>query len=116
MESAPGITITTFLLLPDRREPEGSIEKLNRLLLESGRRPADRFRLLPQVEEWGGSWVPTEAWGMVVRALDPDALLRMMRDVDWHHPPMLVWRGRTEDRWSFARIAGYDGEEQVNAA
>jgi hypothetical protein len=77
-----------YLLLPDGREPSGSV--------------------LSAFKELAGAPAVTIGDGIakVVTELEPDEILATLASVDWHHPLLVAYRQSEESRWSYLTITG----------
>jgi len=90
------MTAITFLLYPDEREKEDSIQALNEQLWH---RPIEGQHIPPLVRY--GHIVGWPAfWGTKTDSVDPADLLAAVARVDWRYPVLVVYRTATENRWS----------------
>lgn len=85
----------TLLLLPDQREKEGVIEAVNERL--QALKGLGRFVPLT----WG-PW--PRAWGARADISDPHEALKLIGDIDWHHPVLVVYRTSEDVRWSHCTL------------
>jgi len=80
---------TLFVLLPDGREPSGSLHSAIRELPGA-----------PQLT------IKDAGIATLVSTLEADEVLSILAKADWHFPLLLTYRGADEDRWSYCTITG----------
>lgn len=78
-----------YLLLPDGREPSGSVLSAFKVVGEGS--------LTRMFEE--GIW-------RLDCDLESDKVLALLSGIDWHKPILVAFRAPRENRWSYATIAG----------
>lgn len=94
---------TTWLLLPDAREEEPTIQALN-----------ERIKQMRESRLKGGVMYPFHlmsfalhyppAWTTRSEEIDPHMVLQCFREVDWEYPVLVTWRSSQENQWNFSRM------------
>lgn len=98
------MTAITFLVYPDQRENEESIQVLNRRL-----RPLrDGKANVPPLVKYGHIIGWPAFYGTKTDAVDAADLLGAVAHVQWAYPVLVVYRPANENRWSHSLMGlGY---------
>lgn len=79
----------TYILLPDGREPSGSV-----------------FSAFKELGEGSLELKGDESHYVIRSSREPHDVLTQLAGIDWHRPLLVTYRGAGEDRWSYCTITG----------
>lgn len=82
------MTRNIYMLLPDGREPSGSVLSALKMLGAAS-----------LTASYLGTW-------LVETDMEAGEMIVTLQEFDWHHPILLAYRQAGENRWSFLTITG----------
>ena len=108
------MSVMAFILLPDSREGDRGIGLVNQAIRErnmdvSGTEYHAPFSLVQFTS-------PIPAWKSFGSGLEPDAMLAILRGIDWVHPVKVMYRAEPDNTWSFVTLglsSPWMGEEDA---
>lgn len=94
------MTAVGYVLFPDAREGDEAMGGINAAIRELNDAVGAQYHAPFRPVRMSGP----RAWHSLGAAVEPDAMLRILRAQDWAYPAKLLYRFADENTWSFITL------------